>query len=622
MARSKSWTVKGVDENARDAASRAAKAADRPIGVWVDELILGAHVPRAAAAGDAAPADDPASEADLGAILESLEARVADHNARIFAQLEPVQNSIVAMERRLHELEKAVVDAADATARGTHAPSLPEPETDTGAADIAREADDGNVASMAAFADASDAAGDESNGDGFEPDAPTDSDLESADHVVRSELAALLDDGPRSGLPDEAAGQTGYPPFAEETKRSRPVYLLLIAGLLIATAIAIVVFVWLELATPVMPAATGAPDRDTTAPASTPASVPASVPPTASVSPPAPPTRPETPAEAPEDAFARLPLPELSTPPVEAAAPANASPNREGGDTPEIAALRAQAAAGDRTAQSALASRYLVGRGVPLDYGAAAKWLREAAAQGLVSAQYNLGVLYDSGRGVEADPVEALIWFHSAAGKGHGGAQYALAAAYAAGRGIARDPDEALRWLRRGANSNVREAQSSLANILATTPVARDSLTEAYYWYRIADANGDSRAGDRADQVAARLTPEERAKVNRDVSDFIAKNIARAPKPVAPIPAAAPRTAPEPAAADRPASIPPVRDQIVQIQTLLTTLGFRPGTPDGAVGPQTRDAIREYQRELGLPADGEPTLELLAHMRQIAGIGG
>lgn len=61
------------------------------------------------------------------------------------------------------------------------------------------------------------------------------------------------------------------------------------------------------------------------------------------------------------------------------------------------------------------------------------------------------------------------------------------------------------------------------------------------------------------------------------------------------------------------------RGQDSAIQTLLNQLGFDPGPANGAIGEQTRNAIQNYQRELGLPVDGEPSTRLLAHLRQIAG---
>jgi peptidoglycan hydrolase-like protein with peptidoglycan-binding domain len=78
----------------------------------------------------------------------------------------------------------------------------------------------------------------------------------------------------------------------------------------------------------------------------------------------------------------------------------------------------------------------------------------------------------------------------------------------------------------------------------------------------------------------------------------------------------APPAPPAPAA---PAAQPVSSEQINAIQILLAQLGFDPGAPDGAVGEQTRSAIRNYQRELGLPVDGEASTSLLTHLRQIAG---
>ena len=317
------------------------------------------------------------------------------------------------------------------------------------------------------------------------------------------------------------------------------------------------------------------------------------------------------------------PNPELDTTGAADAIAKNASGNAE------LDALREDASTGVATAQNELGVRYLVGRGVAQDYGEAAFWLRKAAAQDMTNAQYNLGVLYESGRGVEPDPTEALIWFHSAAENGHGRAQMAVAAAYASGRGITRNPDEALKWLRLAAESNVAEAQFSLGNVLATSPASRESLVDAYYWYQIADANGVAKASERSEKIAAQLTPEERSGVNARVSHFIGQTIPRAPKSSTSTPAPMRVTPTTTNSEVTPASAPFVstaantetvsRDQINAMQTLLNQLGFDTGRPDGAIGNKTRDAIRNYQRELGLRVDGEPSLNLLNHLRQIAG---
>ncbi len=46
---------------------------------------------------------------------------------------------------------------------------------------------------------------------------------------------------------------------------------------------------------------------------------------------------------------------------------------------------------------------------------------------------------------------------------------------------------------------------------------------------------------------------------------------------------------------------------IEEMQALLNAKGYDAGTPDGLVGPQTRAALRAYQADQGLPADGYPT---------------
>lgn len=58
------------------------------------------------------------------------------------------------------------------------------------------------------------------------------------------------------------------------------------------------------------------------------------------------------------------------------------------------------------------------------------------------------------------------------------------------------------------------------------------------------------------------------------------------------------------------------RSQLLALQTALTERGFDSGTPDGLMGPATRDAIRRYQRSVGLPADGYPDPDLLQRLTQ------
>jgi membrane-bound lytic murein transglycosylase B len=57
------------------------------------------------------------------------------------------------------------------------------------------------------------------------------------------------------------------------------------------------------------------------------------------------------------------------------------------------------------------------------------------------------------------------------------------------------------------------------------------------------------------------------------------------------------------------------REQVRMLQSALNDRGFATGTPDGQAGPATRQGLRAYQRSLGLPADGFPTLDLLTRLQ-------
>jgi len=57
------------------------------------------------------------------------------------------------------------------------------------------------------------------------------------------------------------------------------------------------------------------------------------------------------------------------------------------------------------------------------------------------------------------------------------------------------------------------------------------------------------------------------------------------------------------------------RSQLLELQTALNQRGFASGTPDGMMGPATREGIRQYQRSVGLPADGYPSAAMLERLR-------
>lgn len=57
------------------------------------------------------------------------------------------------------------------------------------------------------------------------------------------------------------------------------------------------------------------------------------------------------------------------------------------------------------------------------------------------------------------------------------------------------------------------------------------------------------------------------------------------------------------------------RDDRKEMQMLLTKQGYPSGGIDGIIGGKTRSAIRDFQKQNGLVADGFATLELLERLR-------
>jgi membrane-bound lytic murein transglycosylase B len=57
------------------------------------------------------------------------------------------------------------------------------------------------------------------------------------------------------------------------------------------------------------------------------------------------------------------------------------------------------------------------------------------------------------------------------------------------------------------------------------------------------------------------------------------------------------------------------RTERLELQQLLAQRGFYKGTPDGQLGGQTREALRNFQVSIGAPADGFATADVLEKLR-------
>ena len=60
------------------------------------------------------------------------------------------------------------------------------------------------------------------------------------------------------------------------------------------------------------------------------------------------------------------------------------------------------------------------------------------------------------------------------------------------------------------------------------------------------------------------------------------------------------------------------RDTVIDMQNRLARLTLYTDEVDGLLGPKTRSAVRLFQKQAGMPADGHPTNEVIAKLQQTA----
>ena len=104
------------------------------------------------------------------------------------------------------------------------------------------------------------------------------------------------------------------------------------------------------------------------------------------------------------------------------------------------------------------------------------------------------------------------------------------------------------------------------------------------------------------------LYPNFKAVMNWNRSTLYALSVAILAQQIAGGPAVM-----QPAPAD---DEPLTRNTVIDLQTRLARLGFYTEETDGLLGPKTRSAVRMFQKQIGLPADGHPTPELVARLQQ------
>jgi TPR repeat protein len=295
--------------------------------------------------------------------------------------------------------------------------------------------------------------------------------------------------------------------------------------------------------------------------------------------------------------------------------------------------LRQRANAGDLPAMEELAGRLVSGSGVPRDPPTAARWYARAAEAGSPNAAFNLGVMYERGFGVTRDSERAAEWYGKAAERNMAVAKHNLALLLREGRGVPQDGKRALELLRTAARQGVTASMFSLGDVYERGDVVPKDLPTALAWFAIATelevqaSHGSetplSKAAEQRGEVLQRaLTPAELERGYRIGQEELRAIVAALqPKPEPPPPPAAPATSqPQPAlspdeqdAADWPKT---AAERVRIIQQALIDLQRLRGKADGAAGPATRAAIRDFEKSAGLAQTGEPSRDVYLALRK------
>jgi localization factor PodJL len=245
-----------------------------------------------------------------------------------------------------------------------------------------------------------------------------------------------------------------------------------------------------------------------------------------------------------------------------------------------------------------------------------ARLIRLSANRNQPAAQYRLAKLYESGTGVAKDIVTARELVERAALGGNRIAMHDLGNYYAYGQGgIERDMIQALEWFSKAAERGVVDSQFNVAFLREGNEGVAADAEAALFWYYIAARQGDQGAPERISVLSAQMDDTTQADIKSRAERFVPKPVDEAANGVF-------RDVPWARAAKTAALDPARTAQILKIreaQTLLSDLGYQIGGADGAAGPKTRAAVKQFEAVSGMPETGQITDDLLQRLEIATG---
>jgi hypothetical protein len=284
---------------------------------------------------------------------------------------------------------------------------------------------------------------------------------------------------------------------------------------------------------------------------------------------------------------------------------------------------------GNSDAQYGLGLLYEFGLGARQDYQRAALWYERAVEQGHIPAHYALGYLYEIGEGVKKNYREAERLYRVAADGGDLDALVGLGYLYENGMGVSQDYKRAFDYYAAASKQQSTTGMYYLAHLYANgRGVARD-ISFAYALFGIVaarepegseyrDAAIEERSRLRGSMSSADIAAADAMAVN--IADNIDTPSAAASAIENPVPNSVVGPVKTPGlSGDRTTSetVYYQGEEVLWVQQALAILGYDAGTADGALGPRTQAAIREFQRDVGLPEDGAISESLLDALESI-----
>ncbi len=271
--------------------------------------------------------------------------------------------------------------------------------------------------------------------------------------------------------------------------------------------------------------------------------------------------------------------------------------------------LETAAASGDAVAQFQLGLSHLeAGRDAE-----ALRLIRLAANQGQPAAQYRLAKLYEAGIGVKVNGKTAKGLLIRAAKADNRIAMHDLGHYYATGAdGSSPDITQAVSWFSQAAERGVLDSQFNLGVLYQGGSGVPRSLKDAYFWYTIAGLQGDKIAKQRSEAIALELSSENLKTAQARVKAF-------APKPVNNAANGVFTNLPWTNTGAKGDTKTSIKTSVKAAQQMLTTLGYDVGRPDGAMGPNTRNAIISFERANGMPETGRVNAALITRLKLAAG---